>query len=163
MTDTRFNKTNSDKAKLLLLGTSVLILSSCELSPILSLPPERAFVPAQVEDYQICENSCGCSDSFSKSDEVINLEQTLIYRSGSACNSEGFCETSFVDKQSSQCIFQTSTSYNPSIVSGSLELGLKLNRSPGDEGDALLFHAYENNRRTSFVVYESESGLQTTR
>lgn len=159
MPDTRFNKIISDKAKLLLLGTSMLILSSCKPSPILSLPPERAFVPAQAQDYQICENSCGCSDSFSKSDEVIYLEQTLIYRSGSACNSEGFCETSIIDLRGSQCAFLASTRGSPRIAYGSIVNVLDLDVSLGYSAP-LLFDAYENGGRTGFAVYENEDGLQ---
>ncbi|MFG5381227.1 hypothetical protein [Yoonia sp. R2-816] len=147
----------------ILFGLVILVLSSCRPAPILSLSPEMEFLPAQMDDFELCESSCGCTQGFSKADEVINLEQTLIYKSSSACNSDGFCETSFVDKQGPKCVFSTFTTRNPTIVSGSLSLALRLNISPEDNATPLLFDAYENDRRTSFVVYESESGLQTTR
>lgn len=70
------------------------------------------FVPASEVHHEICLESCDCSAQYSSQDEVIELTHSLIYRSNTVCDTDGFCNTYFMNVVERSCKIAAATKFD---------------------------------------------------
>ena len=138
-----------------------LMVGALFATPNLASPiPVVQFVPASNVQYDVCIRGCECSSSYSLNDQAIQLQYTLIYRSGLACNEDGFCNTYFVDLGGNSCLLKSATRGDGIALNTIQSAAEGLRIIPGDKFPPLIFTTWNAGRVQDFIFQENQFGQQ---